>query len=108
MDFVFLFRIAMGVLFTWTGIGCLVGVVRFRFPPLIVLGAGYLLWVVTFVSMPTGAAAQSPHAGVRFLLALVCLIMGAICIFTFRFTRYKRMKAQGITPRRLFGFGASK
>ena len=91
-------------LFTWTGVACFVGIWRFNYPPLAILGTGYLTWVVSFVLMTGLAGPMEAHLG----LALLLVAFGAVCIFGYRFTFYMKMKALGITPKRIFGFGASK
>src|ERR1041384_967947 len=106
MDIADAFRLALAVLFTWTGVGCFVGVFRFKSPPLIILGIGYLSWVVAFLIWPQ---ARSRAMGGTWALVLVCaalVALGAACIFGYRRRFYERMKAAGITPRRLFGFGS--
>ena len=106
MDISDVFRLAFAFLFTWTGLACLVGVLRFRYPPLLILGAGYLSWVVAFLLWPRARVQAIGGTWTSFIICAALGVIGALCIFGYRLSFYQRMKAAGITPRRLFGFGA--
>jgi|SRR5207249_1100115 len=106
MDISDVLRLALVVLFTWTGLGCLVGVLRFKYAPLLILGTGYLSWVVAFLLWPRARAHAMEGTWTALIICAVLIVIGATCIFGYRFSFYERMKAAGITPRRLFGFGA--
>jgi hypothetical protein len=100
-----IFSLAAAALMAWTGLGCLFGVIRFRYFPLIILGTGYLSWVVCLVLLYEASGGN--ELGQRnFSLTTIFLLLGAVCIFGYRFTFYQRMKTRGITPKRLFGFGS--
>ena len=107
MDISDVFRLALVLLFTWTGLGCLVGVVRFKYPPLLILGAGYLSWVAAFLLWPRARVQAIGGTWTSLIVCAVLIVIGALCIFGYRFSFYERMKAAGITPRRLFGFWGS-
>ena len=98
---------ASAALMAWAGIGCLVGVVRFRYFPLIILGTGYLSWVGALLLLDRVFTAQNLTLQQHFVtLDWVLLAIGAVCIFGYRLIYYRKMKDLGITPHRLFGFGA--
>jgi hypothetical protein len=90
-------------LLLWLGGACLIGVYRFKYPPLVILGLGYLSMAGCFVLLAGLAGPADDHSALYLLLMLV----GIVGIFGYRFTYYAKMKAAGITPRRIFGFGAS-
>jgi len=106
MDIENVARIAFAILFSWTGLGCFLGAVRFKYPPLLILGVGYISWVVAFIIWPSAKADLATRNWTLFIVCSALFVLGAGCIFGYRFTFYPRMKAAGITPRRLFGFGS--
>lgn len=99
---------ASAALMAWTGVGCFVGIIRFRYFPLIILGTGYLAWGGALLLLDRGFTAQNPTLQQHYVtLDCVLLAVGAVCIFGYRLIYYRKMKDLGITPRRLFGFGAN-
>jgi hypothetical protein len=109
MELSFYLLLFFAALFAWSAAGCWLGVVRFRYAPLAILGAGYAAWVAALLLLLAliANAREQPHPPFP-LVAMELFVLGAICIFGYRFTFYSAMKRLGITPRRLFGFGASK
>jgi len=104
MTFERIIMLATIPLFTWTGIACYLGVLRFRYPPLLILGTGYLAWVGSFLLFL--GVGRNVTAPLPLLPAAILFLLGVAGIFGYRLTFYPRMKARGITPKRLFGFGA--
>jgi hypothetical protein len=92
-------------LFAWAGVGCLVGIARFRYWPLMILGIGYLSWVASFILMLLLAPGGSSWPSLVVTIGL--FLNGALCIFGYRFTFYPKMRERGISPKKLFGFGSS-
>ncbi|MGH7547955.1 MAG: hypothetical protein ACREMM_07265 [Gemmatimonadales bacterium] len=86
--------------FTWAGLGCFLGIRRFRYPPLAIPGTGYLSWVASFVLfLGVGGPLTLP----KLFAALGLTLFGALCILGYAFTYNAKMKALGITPRRILG-----
>lgn len=86
--------------FTWAGLACFLGIRRFHYPPLAIAGTGYLSWVASFLLF-LGVA--GPLALPRLFAALGLTLFGAICVVGYAFTYNEKMKALGITPRRILG-----
>ena len=103
MSFVTFVLWAAVPVFTWTGLGCFVGVARFRYWPLLILGIGYLSWVTSFILILRLTPGLS--SWVSLVVVTTLFLNGALCIFGYRFTFYPKMRARGISPKRLFGFG---
>jgi hypothetical protein len=91
-------------MFACAGIACLVGIRRFRYLPLAIPATGYFSWVGAFLLF-TGIA--GPLSFTQFLIGLGLSALGGVCIVGYGLTYNPKMKALGITPRRLLGFNGN-
>jgi len=91
-------------LFTWAGVGCFIGIARFKYWPLLILGSGYFSWGVSIVLIQLQVSVTTSWW--YLITGGTLFVIGTICIFGYRFTFYPKMRARGISPRNLFGFGS--
>jgi hypothetical protein len=96
--------IVFGPFLSWCGIACWAGVIRFKYLPLLLLGSGYLLWAVCVLLL--WRTTLLPPLERSFSPVIILLVLGATCIFGFRLVFYDTMRQRGISPKRIFGFGA--
>lgn len=87
-------------LFGWAGLACLVGIRRFHYLPLAIPAVGYLSWTASLL-LVLGVA--GPPTIPTLITGSVLGLLGGICIVGYGLTFNPRMKALGITPKRILG-----